>query len=135
MVLRPTRSTRTAPRFPYTALFRANLGAITFNAGDYAKAAAAFKKLIELQPDNADAKSNLAAALAQQGNPAEAAALVQQRIAAAEAAGQAVPEGLYKQALALAYEARSPPSLEGSEERRVGKGGVSTCRSRGAPDN
>src|SRR3546814_20361870 len=75
-----------------------NLGAITFNAGDYAKAAAAFKKLIELQPDNADAKSNLAAALAQQGNPAEAAALVQQRIAAAEAAGQAVPEGLYKQA-------------------------------------
>src|SRR3546814_637817 len=93
-----------------------NLGAITFNAGDYAKAAAAFKKLIELQPDNADAKSNLAAALAQQGNPAEAAALVQQRIAAAEAAGQAVPEGLYKQALALAYEARSPQSLELSRE-------------------
>src|SRR3546814_16836786 len=37
-------------------------------------------------------------------------------MAAAEAAGQAVPEGLYKQALALAYEARSPQSLELSRE-------------------
>lgn len=93
-----------------------NLGAITFNAGNYAKAAEAFKKLVELQPNNADAKSNLAAALAQQGNPAEAAALVQQRIAAAKAANQEVPEGLYKQALALAYEARSPQSLELSRD-------------------
>src|SRR3546814_11748779 len=89
-----------------------NLGAITFNAGDYAKAAAAFKKLIELQPDNAHAKSNLAAPLAQQGNPAEAASLVQPRIAAADAAGPAVAEGPSTQAPALSSKARPPQSLE-----------------------
>jgi tetratricopeptide (TPR) repeat protein len=89
-----------------------NLGAISYNSGDYAKAAQAFKQLLQLQPDNKDAMTNLAAALSQQGNPAEAAALVEQRLAAAEAAGQTPPEGLYKQALAMAYEARSPKSIE-----------------------
>lgn len=93
-----------------------NLGAIAYNQGDYAKAAQAFKQLLQLQPDNKDAMTNLAAALSQQGNPAEAAALVEQRIQAAEAAGQPVPEGLYKQALALAYEARSPKTVELTRE-------------------
>ena len=93
-----------------------NLGAIAYNKGDYAKAAQAFKKLLEIQPGNKDAMTNLAAALSQQGNPAEAAALVEQRLQAAEAAGETPPEGLYKQALALAYEAKSPKAIELSRE-------------------
>lgn len=93
-----------------------NLGAIAYNKGDYAKAAQAFKQLLQLQPDNKDAMTNLAAALSQQGNPAEAAALVEQRLQAAEAAGETPPEGLYKQALALAYEAKSPKAIELTRE-------------------
>ncbi len=93
-----------------------NLGAIAYNNEDYAKAAQAFKQLLQIQPDNKDAMTNLAAALSQQGNPAEAAALVEQRLQAAEAAGETPPEGLYKQALALAYEARSPKTIELTQE-------------------
>ena len=102
----------TAAELP--ALYQ-NLGGIHYNAGKYDLAAAAFKKLVELQPGNKDAANNLAAALAQ-SNPAEAAAVLQQQIAAAKAANQPVSEELYKQALGLAYDAQSPNSIELSRE-------------------
>lgn len=92
------------------------LGALHYNAKRYDQAAAAFKKLVELQPANKDAANNLAAALMQTNNPAQAAATLEQQIAAAKAAGQPVPEATYKQALSVAYKAKSPKSIELSRD-------------------
>jgi tetratricopeptide (TPR) repeat protein len=88
------------------------LGALHYNAKRFDQAAAMFQKLVELQPTNKDAANNLAAALMQTNNPAQAAATLEQQIAAAKAAGQTVPEATYKQALAIAYKAKSPKSIE-----------------------
>ncbi|MGS1017758.1 hypothetical protein [Allosphingosinicella humi] len=93
-----------------------NLGGLAFNAKDYPKAEAAFRKQLELQPSSQEAMNNLAAALIQQKKTGEAIGLVEQRIAAAKAANQPVEEGVYKQALGLAYESGSPRSVELSRE-------------------
>ena len=88
------------------------LGGIHYNAKRMDQAAAAFKKVLELQPGNKDAAHNLAVVLQQSGNPEQAAATLEQQIAAAKAAGQPIPEATYKQALAVAYKAKSPKSVE-----------------------
>jgi tetratricopeptide (TPR) repeat protein len=93
-----------------------NLGGLAFNAKDYPKAEAAFRKQLELQPSNPEAMNNLAAALIQQKKTGEAVGLVEQRIAAAKAANQPVEESVYKQALGLAYESGSPRSVELSRD-------------------
>jgi tetratricopeptide (TPR) repeat protein len=88
------------------------LGGIHYKAKRFDQAAAAFKKVLELQPGNKDAAHNLAVVLQQSGDPAQAAATLEQQIAAAKAAGQPIPEATYKQALAVAYKAKSPKSIE-----------------------
>lgn len=96
--------------------FYQTLGALHYNAKRYDQAAAAFQKLVELQPTNKDAANNLAAALMQTNNPTQAAATLEQQIAAAKAANQPIPEATYKQALDLAYKAKSPKSIELSRD-------------------
>jgi Tetratricopeptide repeat. len=93
-----------------------NLGGLAFNAKDYPKAEAAFRKLVELQPNSPDGLNNLAAALIQQKKTGEAVGLVEQRITAAKASNQPVPEEVYKQALGLAYESGSPRSVDFSRD-------------------
>jgi tetratricopeptide (TPR) repeat protein len=88
------------------------LGGMHYNAKRFDQAAASFQKVLELQPGNKDAAHNLAVVQQQSGNPAQAAATLEQQIAAAKASGQPVPEATYKQALAVAYKAKSPKSIE-----------------------
>ena len=92
------------------------LGGLYYNAKRYPEAATAFQKVVELSPTYPGAANNLAASLAQQNNPAAAAGVLEQRIAAARAAGQPVPQELYTQALSLAYQAKSPKSIALSRE-------------------
>lgn len=92
------------------------LGGMHYNAKRFDQAAASFRKVLELQPGNKDAAHNLAVVQQQTGSPAEAAATLEQQIAAAKAAGQAVPEATYKQALAVAFKAKSPKSIELSRD-------------------
>ena len=92
------------------------LGGLQFNAKRFPEAAAAFQKVIEINPNYEGAANNLAASLARQNNPTAAIEVFEQRIAAARAANQPVPQDLYKQALALAYQAKSPKSIALSRE-------------------
>lgn len=93
----------------------ANIGALQFNAENYAAAAEAFRKVVELQPDNPDAKNNLAAALSR-SNPKEAAKTLLQAIEASKAAGETPSEETYKQALSMAYENNMPEAIVISRE-------------------
>lgn len=92
-----------------------NLGALAFNAKQFDKAATAFKKVVELRPNDAAAKNNLAAALAQ-SNPNEAVSTLIQSLETAKASGQKPTEDAYKQALSLAYKGKMPQTLQISRD-------------------
>jgi tetratricopeptide (TPR) repeat protein len=94
-----------------------NLGALHYNAKRYDDAAAAFIKLVEIDPNNPDNTLRLAELRNQQGRTAEGVTLIEQAIAARKAAGQQVPEEWYKRAVALAHGKRlAPQALKLSRE-------------------
>lgn len=88
-----------------------HLGVLHFNAKRYAQAEAALRKLVEMQPNNSKAITNLGAALSAQNKSAEAVALFERSMTAAKAANQPVPESVYKQVLKMAYDSRQPKSI------------------------
>ena len=89
-----------------------NLGRLNYNAKSYDAAAAAFEKLIQVDPNNLDATVMLAESRNGQGRAAEAVTLIQKAIAARTAAGQKADESWYKRGVALAFNAKMPNAPE-----------------------
>src|SRR3546814_19472243 len=120
MIRRPPRSTRTDTLFPYTTLFRSRYHREV--AGETARHAVE-RQAIEAALARVDREiANLVAAIAGGlNNPSVKARLdemeEERAVFAAESAQTA------------------PATIHRSEERRVGKTGVSKCRTRGSPDH
>jgi tetratricopeptide (TPR) repeat protein len=81
-------------------------GDFAINAKDYARAAAAYGRVLELQPGNGDVLNNLIIAHREQKNYPAALAAVRQAIQASKAAGQPAPENLYRLGLQTALDAK-----------------------------
>jgi tetratricopeptide (TPR) repeat protein len=93
-----------------------SIGVLAFNAANWQRSHDAFAKVVELDPNNRDALINLALTKTKLKRSAEALPLMQQAIASAKAAGVAIPEAWYRNALQLAYEARKPEAVALSRE-------------------
>ncbi|HEX8256796.1 MAG TPA: hypothetical protein VF589_04130 [Allosphingosinicella sp.] len=90
--------------------------AVAQQTGDNAKAARALAEYLKLNPNDQEMVAALASMQARD-NPAQAAALVEQQIATAKAAGQKAPEDTYKRALQFAYNGKQgPKSVQLSRE-------------------
>jgi tetratricopeptide (TPR) repeat protein len=86
-----------------------NQAALAAGTGDLRKAETAFTRLAEITPGDADTIAKLAEVKNDLGKIPESAALIARAIALREAAGQPVPEGWYKRALKIAYDAKIAP--------------------------
>jgi tetratricopeptide (TPR) repeat protein len=84
------------------------LSALYTNLKQPDRAAIAYQKIAELEPNSTDAILMLAEARARENKPAEAVAMIERAIAAAKTAGQPVPENWYRRALKFAYEGKLP---------------------------
>lgn len=82
-----------------------------YNAKQYDQAAALFERVIQLQPNNAEATNLLAQTRIVQGRGEDSLALLQKSIAQQTASGGKAPADLYERAVAVAYNARSPMAL------------------------
>ena len=91
-----------------TALLYQTQGGLALNAKDYAKAEAAYGRLAQLSPNDMKTQMALAEIKFRQKKPQEALPLLQQAIAAQQAAGQPVPEQWHLLALQAAIDAKSP---------------------------
>ena len=89
-----------------------NIGKLSYNAKSYDPAAAAFEKIVAIDPNNLDAMVMLAESRNGQGRTAEAVSLIEKAIAAKAAAGQKADESWYKRAVALAFNAKQPNAPE-----------------------
>jgi tetratricopeptide (TPR) repeat protein len=98
------------PAADLPVLYR-NQGVLANAAGDKAKAEAAFARVVELVPDDAEALVTLAQVKNDRGKPAEAVQLMRSAIDAKTRAGQAADESWYKYALKVAYDGRAEPAL------------------------
>ena len=83
-----------------------------YNAKQFAPAAAAYQRALTINPQTAEAGNMLGQALLAAGKKDEAAAAYQRLIQMRTAAGQKPEEGLYKDAVSLAYQANSPASVD-----------------------
>jgi tetratricopeptide (TPR) repeat protein len=88
-------------------LYRGLAGLYT-NLNQSDRAAAAYQKLAELEPNSIEAVLMLAEARARENKPAEAVSMIERAITTAKTAGQTVPENWYKRALKFAYEGKLP---------------------------
>ena len=88
-----------------------NQGVLANNAGNKAKAEAAYAKVVELRPNDPEAMISLAQVKNDLRKPAEAVQLITRAIEVKRAAGQTVDESWYKYALKLAFDGRSNPAL------------------------
>lgn len=88
------------------------VGVQFYNAKQFDQAANYFQKSVALNPQDAEAQKLLAEAFNSQGKRAEGAAALQKVIAMNTAGGRKADEALYKRALGMAYEAKSPAAIE-----------------------
>jgi tetratricopeptide (TPR) repeat protein len=88
-----------------------NQAVLANNAGDKAKAEAAFARVVELSPNDPEALINLAQVKNDLRKPKEAVALLSRAIEMKRSAGQPVDESWYKYALKMAFDGRSDPAL------------------------
>jgi len=88
------------------------LGGTYYKGKLYPQAAAAFQKALAINPQNRDAGTMTAEALLGAGQKAEAAVAFQRLIQARSAGGQKPEENLFKRAVAVAYEAKSPAAID-----------------------
>lgn len=84
-------------------LYRAQ-GDFAMNAKDNAKAAAAYSQLLQLEPNNTDVLNNLVLLHREQKNYPAAMELIRKNIDTAKAAGQPVPEKVYRLGLQTALD-------------------------------
>jgi tetratricopeptide (TPR) repeat protein len=94
-----------------TAALYLDLGAKQYNAKQYQQAVASFQRAVALTPNDAQANNLLAQGMAAAGQGGDAAGSFQKAIAAQVAAGQKPEESLYRQAVAAAYNAKSPAAI------------------------
>ena len=87
------------------------------NAGDKAKAEAAYAKVVELSPNDPEALISLAQVKNDLKKPAEAVQLISRAIELKRAAGQTVDESWYKYALKLAFDGRPNPALREASQK------------------
>ncbi|MBV9841971.1 MAG: tetratricopeptide repeat protein [Sphingomonadaceae bacterium] len=88
-----------------------NQAQLAIQARDYNTAEAAYTKLVQLDPNNGDNVLTLAEIKDQNKKPAEALQLIQQAVAAKKAAGQQVPQDIYKRGFAIAYNAKNAAAV------------------------
>ena len=81
-------------------------GKVRYNQKKYAEAAASFEKVLQLDPNNQEAKNLIAQSRSVNATPAESVAMLQQTIAQQSAGGAKAPEELYKRAVSTAYKAK-----------------------------
>jgi tetratricopeptide (TPR) repeat protein len=93
------------------SLYR-GLGGSFYNNKQYPQAAAAYRKALSLDPNDANSAPLLGESLFAQGQKAEAAAAFQRAIQIKNATGQKLDESLLKRAVAVAYDAQSPIAVD-----------------------
>ncbi|HYG46563.1 MAG TPA: hypothetical protein VD846_01345 [Allosphingosinicella sp.] len=94
-----------------------NQAVLANNAGNKAKAEAAYAKVVELSPNDPEAMINLAQIKNDLKKPAEAVQLITRAIETKRAAGQTVDESWYKYALKLAFDGRQNPALREASQK------------------
>jgi hypothetical protein len=104
------------PAADLPSLYR-NQGVLALNAGEKAKAEAAFARVAELTPGNPEALISLAQVKNELSKPAEAVQLITRAIDIKRAAGQPVEESWYKYALKLAFDGRQNPELRAASQK------------------
>ena len=93
------------------SLYR-GLGGSFYNNKQYPQAAAAYRKALSLDPNDANSAPLLGESLFAQGQKAEAAAAFQRAIQIKNATGQKPDEALLKRAVAVASDAQSPMAVD-----------------------
>jgi tetratricopeptide (TPR) repeat protein len=93
------------------SLYRA-VGANFYNSKKFDLAAGAFQKASSLEPQSVEPLKLLAEARNAQGQKAEGAALLQKVLQMSAASGQKPVEDLYRRAVSMAYDAKSPSAVE-----------------------
>jgi tetratricopeptide (TPR) repeat protein len=88
------------------------VGAEFYNAKQYAQASPLFQKAVSLAPNDSEALNMLAQSYLAQGDKAQASATLQKALQASAAAGKKPEEQLYKNAVAIAYDAKSPSAVD-----------------------
>lgn len=84
-------------------------GGIAFQAGDIATAKTHWTRLAAMKPDDPQLLANLAQVRIAENDPAGAIDLIQRAVARQTATGKPVPEGLYRQWLSVANQAKLAP--------------------------
>lgn len=92
------------------------VGAKYYNAKQYAEAASLFQKAVALNPQDGEALNMLSEAYLASGNKAQASATLQKALQMSTAAGQKPEEQLFKNAVAMAYDAQSPSAVDLSRQ-------------------
>lgn len=82
-----------------------------YNAKDFARAGAAFERAATLDPRNAEPLKLLAETQNATGRKADGAATLMKALQVLAASGQKPGEDLYKRAVAMAYEGKSPTAI------------------------
>ena len=98
------------------AIYR-NQGILANNAGNKAKAEAAYARAVELNPNDMETMISLAQVKNDLRKPAEAVQLITRAIELKRATGQKVDESWYKYALKLAFDGRSNPALREASQK------------------
>jgi tetratricopeptide (TPR) repeat protein len=92
------------------------IGVTAFNSKNYDQAVNLFQKAVTVDPNNAEAVKFLGLAQNAAGRKADASATLLKAIQQGAASGQKPAEDLYKQAVSVAWGARSPTALELSRQ-------------------
>lgn len=96
---------------PRTAQLYNALGIQYYNVKDYARAGAAFQRSSTLDPTSPEPLRLLAETQNSSGKKAEGAVTLMKALQLASASGQKPAEDLYKRAVGMAYEAKSPTAV------------------------
>ena len=97
---------------PRLAELYMGVGAEFYNAKQYDQASNLFQKSVSLNPQSAEALNMLAQSYLAQGNKAQASATLQKALQMSTAAGKKPEETLYKNAVAMAYDAKAPIAVD-----------------------
>lgn len=76
------------------------------------RASQAYQQALQLNPNSVDATAGMAEAMAARGQAAEAVSLLEKGIQLQSAGGARAPEAWYKRAVAIAYKAKIPATVE-----------------------
>ncbi len=100
-------------------MFIRNIGALALQRNDNQKALAQFERLIQLTPDDAQLKVEVAELYRRNSQNQKAVDMLASAIAAKEKGGQKADESWYRRALAIAYDSRMGPEIVKSSEALV----------------